>query len=129
MSGMREQVEQAYRDIEQAFFRGDADALAAIYTDDAEWFVPGAPVIKGREAITQAWKSVIGPGGNTLRVQVGELQETGDWAYEVGSFTATAPEGNLLNSGKYLVIWKRQSNGMWKTYRDLFQWDVAPAGV
>ena len=126
---MREQVEQAYRDIEQAFFRGDADALAAIYTDDAEWFVPGAPVIKGREAITQAWKSVIGPGGNTLRVQVGELQETGDWAYEVGSFTATAPEGNLLNSGKYLVIWKRQSNGMWKTYRDLFQWDVAPAGV
>jgi len=129
MSPIREHIEQAYRAMEQAFFRGDADALTSIYTDDAEWLVPGAPAIKGRDAINQAWKGVIGPGGNTLRVDVGELQEAGDWAYDVGAFRTTAPDGTLLNSGKYMVIWRRLPNATWKTHRDIFHWDVAPAQV
>lgn len=129
MSTIREQIEQAYRNMEQAFYRADADALTEIYSDDAVWFVPGAPAIQGRTAITEVWKNVIGPGGSTLRVNIGELQESGDWAYEAGTFTTTSPEGTLANSGKYLVIWQRQSDGTWKTHRDLFHWDVPPAGA
>jgi len=56
----------------------------------------------------------------------GEVQEAGDWAYEVGGFATTAPGGATLNAGKYIVIWKRQPSGAWKIYRDIFQWDVAP---
>src|SRR3954454_17920465 len=123
MPALRDQIEQAYRAMEQAFFAGDADALTAIYSDDAQWFMPGAPAISGRDAITQAWKRVLAPG-NTLRVEVRELQDAGDWAYELGAFTASDSTGKLQNSGKYLVIWKRQENGSWKTHRDLFHWDV-----
>ena len=64
--------------------------------------------------------------GDRVRVEVREVQDNGDWAFEVGSFTATTPDGALLNSGKYIVIWKRQSNGTWKTYRDIFNWNILP---
>src|SRR5436190_4218075 len=114
---VREKIEQVYQKMEQAFFRGDAEGVASIYTDDAEWMVPGAPPIKGREAITQAWKAVIGPGGNTVRVNVSEVQEAGNWAYDVGAFKTTGPDGVLLNSGKYIVIWQQQPSGDWKTHR------------
>ena len=28
--------------------------------------------------------------------------ESGDWAYEVGTFTISAPEAHVLNAGKYV---------------------------
>jgi uncharacterized protein (TIGR02246 family) len=123
---VRDEIIQAYKAFEEAFFKGDADALSLIYTDDAEWLVPEAPPIKGREAIAQAWKEVIGPGGNRVRVEVREAQDNGNWAFEIGSFTATTPNGAVLNAGKYIVIWQRQSNGAWKAYRDIFNWDIPP---
>jgi uncharacterized protein (TIGR02246 family) len=126
MPAAREAILEAYEALKDAFFRGDAESLTQIYADDAEWLVPGAPPIRGRAAITEAWKGVLGTGGNRVRVDVGEVRETGDWAYEVGGFATTAPGGATLNAGKYIVIWKRQPSGAWKTYRDIFHWDVAP---
>jgi len=125
----REQILEAYKAFEDAFFRGDADRLSQIYTDDAEWLVPGAPPIRGRAAIAAAWKGLIGSGGNRVRVDVREVVESGDWAFEVGTFTATSPEGTTLNAGKYIVVWKRAASGVWKTHRDIFNWDIPPAGA
>ena len=126
MRTAREAIVEAYETFERAFSSGDADTLAQIYTDDAEWLLPETPIVRGREAIAEAWKGVIGLGGNAIRVDVGEVVENGDWAYEVGSFTASAPDGTVLNAGKYIVIWKRQPNGGWKTHRDIFNWDIPP---
>src|SRR5215467_1437304 len=72
MAEVRDEITEAYKAFEENFFKGDADALSLIYTDDAEWLVPEAPPIKGRAAIAQAWKGVIGPGGNRVRVEVRE---------------------------------------------------------
>lgn len=122
----REAIPAKYKAMETAFHRGDADAIASMYTDDAEWYVPDAPVLKGRLAIAQAWKANVGAGGNRLRVDVAEVEETGDRAHEVGRFTISAPDGAVLSAGKYIVIWARQSDGEWKTYRDIFNWDIPP---
>jgi len=126
MAEVRDEITEAYRAFEENFFKGDADALSLIYTDDAELLVPEAPPIKGRKAIVQAWRGIVGSGGNRVRVEVREVQDSGDWAFEVGSFTVTAPDGALLNAGKYIVVWKRQSNGAWKVHRDIFNWDIPP---
>jgi ketosteroid isomerase-like protein len=58
-----------------------------------------------------AEKGILGAGGNTVRVDSGEVQEAGDWAYEIGAFTASAPDSTVLNGGKYIVIWRRQQSG------------------
>ncbi len=111
---------------EAAFFRGDAAAIAQTYTEDAEWYVPDEPVIKGREAIARAWKEQIGAGGNRLRIDVGEVEQQGDRAYEIGRFAISGPDGGVLAAGKYIVIWARQRDGEWKTSRDIFNWDIPP---
>lgn len=123
---VREAIAAAYEVFEEAFYKGDAETIAETYTEDAEWLIPEAPIIKGREAISQAWKQLVGSGGHKLRIDVAEVQESGDWAYEIGKFTASTPEGEVLNSGKYIVIWKRQADGEWKTHRDIFNWDIPP---
>jgi ketosteroid isomerase-like protein len=98
-----------------------------MYTEDAEWLIPEEPVVRGRQAIAQAWKRRLGSGGNNVRVDIGEVQESGDWAYEVGRFTTSAPDGSVLNAGNYIVVWKRGSTGEWKAHRDIFNADIAPA--
>ena len=129
MTTAREAITEAYKAFEEAFFRGEADTISRMYTEDAEWLVPEAPIVRGREAIRQVWATIIGSGGNTVRVDVLEVQESGDWAYDIGTFKASAPDGNVLNAGKYIVIWKRQSTGERKIHRDIFNWDVPPGPI
>ena len=126
MMNAREAVANSYKTVEEAFLRGDADAIALLYTEDAEFFVPGAPVIEGRAAIREVWKTIVGSGGNTVSVDVREVQESADMAYDTGTFTGRAPDGSTLNTGKWIVIWKRQ-NGAWKIHRDFMHWDIPPA--
>ena len=63
MTTAREAIIEAYKGFEEAFFKGEADTISRMYTEDAEWLVPEAPIVKGREAIGQVWARIIGPGG------------------------------------------------------------------
>ena len=127
MTKAREAIAAGYKVFEQAFYRGDADTISQMYTEDAELLIPEVPLVSGREAIARVWKSILVSGGNTVRVNTEEVQESGDWAYEVGTFTASAPDGAVLNAGKYVVIWKRQATGEWKIHRDIFNRDIPPS--
>ena len=127
ITSVREAVEKDYKAVEEAFHEGNADAISRMYTEDAKLFMPGAPVLAGRRAIHEAWKKIVGSGGNMLRTVVSEVRESGDLAYDTGQFTATAPNGSVLNSGKWIVIWERQSTGEWKIHRDFMHWDIPPA--
>ena len=82
-------------------------------------FLPDGPIVKGRQAIQEVWKNIIGSGGNKLRIETIEVQEAGNWAYETGKFVGTTPNGKVIADGKYLVIWKRDESGEWKTHRDI----------
>ena len=123
----REAIAEGYKVLELAFYRCDADTISRMYTEDAELLIPDAPVVSGREAIAQVWRSIVGSGGSSVRVSTGEVQESGDWAYEVGAFVTSAPDGKFLNAGKYIVIWKRQSLGEWKIHRDIFNGAIPPS--
>ena len=117
-------IADAYKAFAAAYQRGDAETISQMYTEDAEFFIPEAPVVRGRQAIAQAWRQRLGSGGNNVRVDIGEVQECGDWAWETGRFSASAADGTLLGAGKYIVIWKRNSTGEWKAHRDIFNSDT-----
>ena len=40
MVSLRDETTKAYKAMEEAFFKGDAEALSSIYTEEAEWLVP-----------------------------------------------------------------------------------------
>jgi ketosteroid isomerase-like protein len=76
----REAIAEGYKAFERAFYKGDADAISRMYTEDAELYLPEAPVFSGRYAIAQVWRAIVGSGGNAVHVNIREVQDAGDWA-------------------------------------------------
>tara|TARA_B100000959_G_scaffold285684_1_gene361281 strand:- start:4739 stop:4918 length:180 start_codon:yes stop_codon:yes gene_type:complete len=47
-----------------------------------------------------------------------EADGHGDKIIEVGKFTLEGAEGQTIDHGKYIVIWKNE-DGQWKVHRDI----------
>ena len=105
-----------------AFNRGDAAAVAALYTEEAKRLPPNSPMIVGMESIQAFIQAALDAGAGELQATLIELHVNGDMAYEVGEYTLTIQpeEGKAISdSGKYMEIWKRV-NGSWKIIADIF---------
>jgi uncharacterized protein (TIGR02246 family) len=103
--------------------KGDVVAIAAMYTEDAVAFPPGGDLVKGRAAIEAMWKNVLAAGLTDLALQTLSVERDGSLAIEVG--TATAKMKGAPQRIKYVVTWKRQSDGGWKLHRDI--WNDMPS--
>lgn|SRR5262249_7966020 len=116
-------IEKAIAAWEKAFNAKDAAAVAKLYTEDATLLPPGSPAVKGRANIQSFFESFISAGGSDAKLRVVQVESSGDMAYEIGAFEAVLPQpqgGTARGSGKYVVIWKRQSDGLVKLAVDIF---------
>jgi len=114
----RESIESNNRDFAAAFLRGDAVAVAELYTVDAELLPPGAEAVAGRPAIAAFWKGAIDAGVKDLVLTTVQVESAGDLAYEVGKVRLVAKDGQATED-RYLVVWKRE-NGKWQLHRDIW---------
>jgi uncharacterized protein (TIGR02246 family) len=124
----RAAIEAANAKFDQAFQRGDAAAVGALYTQDAMLFPPDSEIIKGRQAIGEFWKATHKSGVKSAKLTTLDVGASGDVAYEAGTVLLTVqPEGKEAStaSAKYVVVWKRQSDGSWQLHRDI--WNSMPA--
>ena len=124
----REAIEVANAKFQEAFNRGDAAAVAQLYTPDAAVLPPDALRADGREAIQRFWQGAIDAGLRELALQSTEIKEAGNIAYEVGTgaLKATTASGTAQAiSIKYVVIWRRGEDGVWRLHRDI--WNVNPS--
>ena len=105
----------------------DAAALAALYTQDATVLPPDHAMVHGSSAIEALWKDSIGAGLKGLSLKTIDVERSGDLAVETGTATMTLePEGKEAQAviAKYVVVWKREKDGAWKLYRDI--WNAMP---
>ncbi len=105
-----------------AFNRGDAAAVAALFTEEAKRLPQNRPMIVGREGIQASFQAGHDAGVGDLQATVIELSVSGDMAYVVGKYTLTIQpeEGEAISvSGKYVWIFKRE-NGSWKINVGIF---------
>lgn len=106
----------------RALERGDAEAMAAAYVDDAVLVPPGGRMVAGRDSIRVFW-TPRNPDFRTLAhsLTTDRLEVVGDVAVEVGTWRQ---EGRLRDeepresAGRYLVVWRRQPDGAWKMQFD-----------
>ena len=102
---------------------GSADAVAAVYADDAVLLAPDVARLEGRQAIRDYWAGGLAAGIRGVTLETIELDAVGDLAVEVGAFTlrlspSEQPESIVL--GKYLVVHRRQADGAWRWAIDVF---------
>src|SRR4051812_5294360 len=124
----KEAIAAMNKQFEEAHFKADVKTIAMQYASDAISFREGQEAVKGRDAIEQMWKKDIGSAGKRAAARTKELQEAGDWAYEIGEFKALGTDGSVEYGGNYLLIWKRE-DGKWKIYREIGTSDPALKGT
>ncbi|GGA96075.1 YybH family protein [Puia dinghuensis] len=105
----------------QAYAKNDASLFVNRYAEDCWIMTPNAPTVCGPDAVGsffQASYSKFGiRNGKFITVDVYGISE--DIVAEIG-FWKVYDAGNAeFDDGKYLVLWKKTSNG-WKMWRDSF---------
>jgi uncharacterized protein (TIGR02246 family) len=99
--------------------RGDARAVAELFTADAKLIVPGVDgVVAGRSAIESFWQAGFSNGVAGLRLTTLDLDAEGSMLIETGTYQALGRGGSDLGRGHYLFVWKKEK-GAWKIHRDI----------
>jgi uncharacterized protein (TIGR02246 family) len=119
----RQAIESAVTRYVSASNRGDAEALTALYAEDAVLLPPDHEPIEGREAIGEFWSQGTDSG---LEVTTLRLEVEGNLGYLVGRYHLPATEGEPEDSGKYVMCLKRQMDGSWKLTADMWNSSAEP---
>lgn len=120
-------IEEAGRQFSAAYVRGDAAAMAALYTDDAVIFPERSAAIRGRADIERYWTLQPGRRITLHRLMPDEVVVEDSTAYDHGRFEVagvTNGEAWGPSEGKYLVVWKRGDDGRWRMHLDM--WNSGP---
>lgn len=122
---VRAAVAAANENFMATFKRGDAAGIAALYTVNGQVLPPNGDFVTGKEAIEGFWRAIMDMGIKEAKLEIVEVEGHGDTAIEVSKYTLQGDEGQVLDTGKYIVIWKQQ-DGDWKLHRDIFNSSMPP---
>jgi len=104
-------------------------AWVAFYADDAVVLPPNDKVAVDREGINKAVSDLLTLPDLTIGWQPikVEVARSGDLAYVRGTYEAAFKDlkGNpVMDRGKYVEVWKKQSDGTWKCIVDTWNSDL-----
>src|SRR5258706_8425335 len=123
----------AILDLEEHFMRCyDArdfkNLVLGFYAENAQLLPPGGPPVVGHYPIQHALEKLLEQGVRSINLETHHMDEYGDLAYNIGRFTLDihSSEGHELeDTGKYLVVYRRQMSGGWLAVADMFNSDHA----
>jgi len=128
ISASKIELGQMNRDFAAALNAKDAEAAAALYTEDAVLIPPGEPLVRGRKAIEEYWRAAIESGGvRDVSVETLDALSSGSLGYETGSFVlmANGPDGEaVIDKGRYIEVLRREPDGRWLSTHGI--WNASP---
>jgi ketosteroid isomerase-like protein len=123
----RAEDERAIRELEteasKAIADKDLDRLVSLYADGAALFYADSPMVAGKDAIRQTWKSIFARPG--FAMSAGPLKVvasgSGGLGFSRGFYSMTTKDANgrpLTDTGEYVVVYKKLPDGRWKIIAD-----------
>ena len=131
-AAVRQKIEAGNAGLIAAIEKGDSVAAASFYDDSAMAMPAEMPAAVGRANIVTMFGGLAGAFTLTnVKLQVRDVVASGDLASETGHFEWTlTPKTRgakpMTETGKYVVVWKKQADGSYKLFRDIWNTD-APA--
>jgi|SRR5579883_301152 uncharacterized protein (TIGR02246 family) len=125
---------KALKDVEvqwnKDFESKDASKIAAHYTDDAVLMNPGMPASKGKAAIQKTISDMVTDQAFTLKFSADRVEVSGNMGYTQGSYQMTmtdpATKKPMNDHGSYVTIYKKGTDGAWKSVQDAAISEVPP---
>ena len=92
----------------RALEQGAFDVIAAMYAEDAQFLLAGAPSVRGRGAIIEMMRERHEVSPTVLTVTSGDIWEAGGLIVDVGRIEIA---GDPPIQGRELVVYRRAANG------------------
>jgi uncharacterized protein (TIGR02246 family) len=126
-------IEQAIRDLDEQWSKAagakDVDKTVSFYADDALVMPPNGAAATTKEAIRALWKDFLTDASLSWKTKKVEVAQSGDLAFSSGTYEVKLndPTGTPVNDrGKFLEVWKKQTDGTWKCVADMWNSDLRP---
>jgi len=110
--------------------RGDVKAIVEIYDEGFIAIPPASAPITSRAELEAAFGGIIESGMRNLHFETVSLKVVGDYAYEIGrsSSQVKGEDGAWVDVGDdYLVVWKKDEQGVWNYHVDIWWPTDAPS--
>ena len=107
----------------EAWDKADASLIAGLFAADGVLLGRNGKSFKGPNQILERMKTVMEAAGKGVKATVTtvDLWLIGDTAYETGKYSYTSQEKGqpVTDEGRYVTIWRRQSDNSWKIIVDM----------
>ncbi len=123
-AAVRAALDDNRRAFMEVYSAGDVERTIAMYSADAVLMPQYQPALVGHDAIRTYLKQMFDQAQIKLTLSSEEITIVDEgFAYDRGRYSLTA-QGKRGGSttddvGKYLVLWRKQSDGSWKIERDI----------
>ncbi len=128
----RRAIEAGLQQLEEAFTAGDADAVVSLFSQDCITLPPNEAARVGKDAVREWHEAIFQQFSGVADLTSGEVVIRDDLAYLLGAYTMqlTSSEGaEIVDNGKFIMIWRRQSEGSWMIARNIWNSDNPTTGL
>lgn len=102
----------------EAFSAGDAEKVANLYTADCRFLPQNSDSVDGRANVQVLLQAMMDGGVSSVELITLEVEDCGDTATEVGRVILRDAGKEIIDDGKFIVIWKKEKGG-WRLHRDI----------
>lgn len=109
----------------------DLDKSVGFFDDDGSMLPPNAPTATGKDALTKVIGSAFAFPDYKLGWHANKVgvARSGELGYTSGTYDFSFKDAagkTISDKGKYLTVWKKESDGSWKVLFDTFNSDLPP---
>ncbi|MBK6580825.1 MAG: SgcJ/EcaC family oxidoreductase [Sandaracinaceae bacterium] len=115
---------------ETALNASDVERILTLYGSEPVFMPQHAPALVGRDAVRAGYEQVFATLKLSVRFEVHEIHEAGDWAWgrtsSAGRTRILAADSEVSEGNNELFVFRRES-GEWRIHRYLFATNQPPA--
>jgi uncharacterized protein (TIGR02246 family) len=131
MEADMEEIKAWFDNEKRAVLEANVNAEMELYTEDAVWMSPNEPTFEGKQECRQASQQLReNIETKELQYTLKEIEIHGNWAYVRGTYfiqvKSKGGEGKSEDQGKFINLFRKQSDGSWKCTHSIHNSDNPP---